>query len=167
MSGHEYAYTGRSNATVSFNTGIIIKSPPDITFLHMPVPNMFNPSYQTFTTLISTSFLDQEFPSAIRVTEANKIITIKANEPFATLIPIPLSQICDVELNLKDFEFNEEWELNNRKRGELASSIIQNGEWTNWYRNATDHNNVSVGSHELKSIKLTINDNRRNNVKFN
>jgi hypothetical protein len=164
LSGEEYAYSGRSNATVSFITGFVIKSDNNTSFLHMPVPNMFNTSYQTFTTLISTSFLDQEFPSAIRITEPNKVITIKAGEPFATLIPISLFNICNVELNLKDFNFDEEWNSNNIERGKVASEIVNSGQWTNWYRDAVDHKGNIVGEHELKSIKLKINDYRIANV---
>jgi hypothetical protein len=128
----------------------------------MPVPNVFSDLYQTFTSIISTSFFDQEFPSAIRILKANEIITIKANEPFATLLPISLTSMSDIELNLNDFDMDDEWYKNNNERGNLAYELNKKGEWTNWYRNATDHNNVQIGDHEVKSLKLTINDNRRN-----
>lgn len=164
ISGEDYAYTTRSNATVSFNTGIIIKSPPDITFLHMPVPNLFNDSYQAFTSLISTSFFDQEFPSAIRILKANEVITIKADEPFATLLPISLTELSKTELNLKDFNMDDKWHKDNEERGKVAYELNQKGQWTNWYRNATDHEDKIIGSHELKSIKLVINDDRKNSV---
>jgi hypothetical protein len=163
LSGEEFISNSRANATVSFKTGIVIKSDTNISFLHMPVPNMFNDLYQTFTSIISTSFFDQEFPSAIRILKADKAITIKANEPFATLLPISLTSMSNIELNLNNFNMENQWYKNNEERGKVAYELNKNGEWTNWYRNATDHNNIQIGDHEVKSLKLTINDNRRAN----
>jgi hypothetical protein len=163
LSGEEFISNSRANATVSFKTGIVIKSDINISFLHMPVPNMFNDLYQTFTSIISTSFFDQEFPSAIRILKADKAITIKANEPFATLLPISLTSMSNIELNLNNFNMDNQWYKNNEERGKVAYELNKNGEWTNWYRNATDHNNIQIGDHEVKSLKLTINDNRRAN----
>jgi hypothetical protein len=163
LSGEEFISNSRANATVSFKTGIVIKSDTNISFLHMPVPNMFNDLYQTFTSIISTSFFDQEFPSAIRILKADKAITIKANEPFATLLPISLTSMSNIELNLNNFNMDNQWYKNNEERGKVAYELNKNGEWTNWYRNATDHNNIQIGDHEVKSLKLTINDNRRAN----
>jgi hypothetical protein len=162
LSGEEFIQNSRANATVSFKTGIVIKSDSNISFLHMPVPNMFNDSYQTFTSIISTSFFDQEFPSAIKILKPDKAITIKANEPFATLVPISLTSMSDIELNLNDFDMDEKWYKDNEERGKVAYELNKKGEWTNWYRNATDHNDVQIGEHEVKSLKLIINDNRRN-----
>ena len=161
LSGEEFISNSRANATVSFKTGIVIKSDKNTSFLHMPVPNLFNENYQTFTSLISTSFFNQEFPSAIRVLKADKAITIKANEPFATLVPISLSDMSNIELNLNNFDMDEKWYKDNEERGNKAYELNKKGEWTNWYRNATDHNDISIGEHEVKSLKLTINDNRR------
>jgi hypothetical protein len=163
LSGEEFISNSRANATVSFKTGIVIKSNKNVSFLHMPVPNLFNDLYQAFTTIISTSFFDQEFPSAIRILKPNTVITIKAGEPFVTLLPISLAELSNIELNLKDFEMDESWYKNNEDRGKAAYELNKKGEWTNWYRNATDHNDIPVGDHEVKSLKLTINDQRRNN----
>lgn len=161
LSGEEFIHNSRANATVSFKTGIVIKSDTNLSFLHMPVPNLFNENYQTFTSIISTSFFDQEFPSAIRILKPDKAITIKADEPFATLVPISLKDMSNIELNLNNFDMDEKWYKDNEERGNKAYELNKKGEWTNWYRNATDHNDISIGEHEVKSLKLTINDNRR------
>lgn len=161
LSGEEYIHNSRGNATVSFKTGIMIKSENNISFLHMPVPNLFNDNYQAFTTVISTSFFDQEFPSAIKILKANEVITIKAGEPFVTLLPISLTEMSKIELNLEEFNMDEQWYLDNSERGKIAYELNSKGEWTNWYRNATDHKGNSVGQHEVKSLKLNIKDNRR------
>jgi hypothetical protein len=163
LSGEEFVYNSRANATVSFKTGIVIRSNKNISFLHMPVPNMFNDSYQTFTSIISTSFFDQEFPSAIKILKPDRVITIKAGEPFATLVPISLTDMSNIELNLNNFDMDEKWYKDNEERGKVAYELNKKGEWTNWYRNATDHNDVQIGEHEVKSLKLIINDNRNNN----
>ena len=142
LNGDKWCYTGRANASISFNTGIIFKTDQNISMLHMPVPNYFNDSYQAFTSIISTSFYDSFFPVALKILKPNVEITIKAGEPIVTLVPISLT------------DHNE--------RNKINEEIIKSGKWTNWYRDAVDHKGNSVGSHEIKSLKLKITD-RRNN----
>ena len=161
LSGHNYVNENRRSATLSLNTHVKFITDENTTILTMPVPNLFNENYQTFTSIISTSFFDQEFPSAIRILKPDKAITIKADEPFATLVPISLKDMSNIELNLNNFDMDEKWYKDNEERGNKAYELNKKGEWTNWYRNATDHNDISIGEHEVKSLKLTINDNRR------
>jgi hypothetical protein len=158
LSGNEYVSSGRANATISFNTGLFFKTDENITLLGMPVPNLFIDGVQSFTSLISSSFYINSFPCAWRITRANEVITIPANQPIVTILPIPLKQISNIEMNIykgkQDLEFMEY----NKEYGNAAQKINSSGDWTDWYRNATDHTGNTIGTHELKSIKLKIND---------
>lgn len=157
LSGQQYAYSGRANATISFYTGLVFRTSPNITMLHMPVPNLFVDGAQAFISLISTSFYEDPFPAAWKITRPNEIITIKANQPIITVVPIPLKQISSLEMNIYNGKFSDDHGAKKRAYGEAAQAINQVGDWTDWYRNAIDHNGNSVGKHELKSIKLKIN----------
>jgi hypothetical protein len=158
LSGEKYAYSGRSNATISFYTGLIFKTSKNITMMHMPVPNFFVDGAQAFTSLISTSFYEDPIPSAWKITKPNEIITIKANQPVATILPIPLKEIASLEMNVYRGSFSKDHDEMKQEYGEAAQAINKVGGWTDWYRNATNHKNESIGAHEVKSIKLKIND---------
>lgn len=158
LSGKEYAHAGRSNATISFNTGLFFKTEENATLLHMPVPNLFVDGAQCFTSLINSSFYINPFPCAWKITRANEVITIPANQPIVTILPIPLKEIAQVEMNMYKASVSKEQIKYSDDYGNAAQKINRIGEWTDWYRNATDHEGKIIGSHELKSIKLKIND---------
>jgi hypothetical protein len=159
----KYCTTGRGHGTVSFNSGIILKTDQDMSIMHMPVPNIFNENYQAFTSIISTSFYDSPIPLAIKILKPNVEITIKADEPFITLLPISLTSLSKVDMNIEDFEFPKSYYEYHNERNKINKEIVDSGNWTDWYRDATDHTENSIGSHEVKSLKLKINDNRRTN----
>lgn len=163
LKGTKYCNTSRANATLSFKTGIIFKTNKNISMMHMPVPNLFNYDYQTYTSIISTSFYDIEFPSAIKVITPNKEITIKANSPFATIIPISLTEMSNTELILESLDKTQEYYNYQNEKAKAFNDITSQGEWADWYRNAVDHKGNSIGEHEVKSIKLSIKDMRDNN----
>lgn len=161
LKGEKYCYNTRSNASLSFKTGLIVKTDSNITMLQIPVPNYFSEDYQAFTTLISTSFYSSEFPIAIRALKADKEITIKAGEPIATLVPISLEKMSSINLNLENANFDKDFYKYVNEKVDAAAVINKSGKWTNWYRDATDHLGSKLGSHEAKAIKLKIKDNRR------
>ena len=163
LNGDKWCYAGRANASLSFNSGIIFKTENNISMLHMPVPNYFNNSYQTFTSIISTSFYDSFFPVAIKITKANEEITIKAGDPIVTLLPISLTDMSNIELELNNYKLPQSYFDYHNKRNEVSAEIIKSGKWTDWYRDAIDYDGKSIGNHEVKSLKLKIKDNRNSN----
>ena len=52
-------------------------------------------------------------------------------------------------------------EVKNKNYGEVSQLKNRVGEWTHFYRNATDESNIPVGKHELKTIRLKTNDKRK------
>lgn len=160
LSGHDYVFTGRSNATISFNSSLTFRTEENVSLLMMPVPNQFIDGVQGFTTMISTSVLEPPIPYAWKITKANEIITIPANTPIVSIIPIGLSEIQDTEVNLYTENFENEYYQKISEYGRVSAEITKNGTWTNFYRDAVDHNGNKQGSHEVKSLKLKVNDNR-------
>ena len=43
--------------------------------------------------------------------------------------------------------------------GEAAQVINSSGKWTDWYRDAVNEKGESLGSHEVKALKLSVKDN--------
>jgi len=162
LKGEQYVSTGRANATISFNTGLIFETDEDTSILHMPVPNQFIDGAHPFTTIISSSFYHNPMPVAWKITKANVPILIPAGTPVISLVPISVKGVSDSTLNIYDNtpeKFGKEhWDANKRY-GDKSQEINQKGEWTNFYRNATNEEGISMGSHEVKAIRMPIVDN--------
>lgn len=154
LKGEKYCSLGRANATLSFNTELYIRTENNISMLHMPVPNLFVDGIEAYTTIISTSFFNSPFPSAIRITSPNKIITIKANQPIACIMPISLSNLNNFDINinsLNKFPVATAKEVISKSKRKLIKGI-----WTDYYRDGVDPNGNLIGFHEVKSIKYNI-----------
>ena len=152
LSGEKYCSLGRANATLSFNTGLYFRTKENLSLLHMPVPNQFIPGIQAYTTIISSSFFNSPFPCAIRVTESNKVITIKANQPIVSILPISLQNLNNSNIkfdNINNFPFSTPETVISDKPRPLVKGL-----WTDYYRDAVDPNGNKIGSHEIKSLKF-------------
>lgn len=159
LSGEKYCDTSRSNATISFKTGLIFETPGDLTLLTMPVPNQFIDGAQAFTTLMSTSFFSGQLPAVWRITKPMQVITIKAGTPVVSVIPIELGSLNQSEMSVKDIKLFEKNTYSGEEYGKKINEINMSGRWSNFYRNATDHLGNKLGKHELKKITLrTINE---------
>ena len=126
--------------------------------LAMPTPNWPIAGVWPFTTLISTSFFKGAFPIAFRITNPNVEITIPANTPIASVLPISLSDLNNSEAILKDPKNLPKDFFPKDDYGKIVSDINKAGKWTNFYRNATDHHGKTIGSHQVKVLKLKVND---------
>ena len=158
LSGEKYCNPNRSNATISFVTGLTLKTEDNITTLIMPAPNSFIDGAQSFTTLLSTSFFSGEIPCVWRITSPGKVITIKANTPVATIIPISLSGLNEFEIDLYDGSGYVGSSFDGRRYGMTVDKINASGNWAGFYRNATDHEGNKIGKHEAKTLRLKTND---------
>ena len=160
LSGEKYAYSGRANGTISFNTGLMFNTKENITILSMPVPNLFIDGATPFTTLLNTSFFAGELPCALMITKPNKIITIKAGTPIIAIIPINLSLLQNSEINIKSYEDlpQDLISVNSQEYSQAVYIKNREGKWTDFYRNATDHEGNKIGNHQVKVIKLTVNE---------
>lgn len=166
INGKEHTYTGRGQSSVSFNTGIILRSEKDISVLTITPQNYFYQDFEVISSLISTSFLETEFPLAIKARTANRLITIKAGQPLATIIPISLTRLKDEDVEILDFNETDEYNQRLKSYGDAAQVVNKSGKWTDWYRDAINEKGEKVGEHEVKNLKLKVTNNSRwkNNV---
>jgi hypothetical protein len=154
LKGEKYAYSGRANATVSFNTGVTFKTEENLSLLSMPAPNYFVPGAQAFTTLISSSFFKGDLPCAWMVTQPNVEITIKAGTPVIAIIPIDLSMLQNSEIQFEDLSKFQPSTYDASEYSQIVYNINRQGKWTDFYRNAKDHLGNTIGEHQVKAIRL-------------
>jgi hypothetical protein len=160
LSGEKYAYSGRANATISFNSGLVFKTNKDLSLLSMPVPNLFIDGAVPFTTLISSSFFTGELPIAWMITKPNEIITIKAGTPVISILPIDLESLNNSEMVLRPISEFPQPVYNDIENpndySETIKALNQSGDWSNFYRDAVDHLKRKIGSHQVKAIRLKV-----------
>lgn len=156
VKGKENTYTGRGQSSVSFTSGLILKSEKDISVLTITPQNYFYQDFEVISSLISTSFLDTEFPLAIKARTANKLITIKAGQPIATIIPMSLTRLKDESIEIFDFIESEEYNNKVNSYGEAAQVVNKSGKWTDWYRDAVNEKGEKIGEHEVKTLRLNV-----------
>lgn len=157
LSGEKYVYNLRANATISFKTGFIFRTEDNVSLLAMPTPNLFIRGTHCFTTLISTSFYQGDFPIAWKITEPNIKIVIPAGTPVANIIPISLTDLQNSEIVIDDIKNDiVKKECPEKIEQKVLNEIRFKGNWTNFYRNATNACGDNLGNHEVKKIKLSV-----------
>lgn len=153
----ESAYSGRGQGSISLNTGLIFRTEQDISILTITPVNYFNENFETMSNLISTSFYDNPLPLAIKAKKANELVTIKAGTPIATIIPISLTNLNNSTIDIFEYKDDNQSRHNaNMSYGKAAQEKNMSGEWTDWYRDAVNEKGESLGSHEVKSLKLSV-----------
>jgi hypothetical protein len=154
------AYAGRGQSSISLNTSLIFRTSPDVSILTINPVNYFNQDFETMSNLISTSFSDNPLPLAIKAKKANEETIIKAGTPIATIIPISLTALNNTVINIVAYQDpDRKRQQANISYGEAAQVINTSGDWTDWSREAVDEKGNSLGTHEVKTLKLSVIDN--------
>ena len=155
----ERSYSGRGQSSISMDTGLIFRTDQDVSMLAINPVNYFSDEFETMYYVVSTSFYDNPFPLALKARAANKRVTIKAGTPVATIIPISLTQLNNTVIKIVDYKDEDRKRVEaNISYGEAAQVLNSTGEWTDWYRNAVNEKQESLGSHEVKALKLSVED---------
>lgn len=155
----ERAYSGRGQSSVSLDTGLIFRTDSDVSIFTINPVNYFSDEFETMSSLISTSFYDNPFPLALKAKAANKKVVIKAGTPLATIIPISLTNLNNTVIKIVDYKDEDRKRVEaNISYGQAAQEINSSGQWTDWYRNAVNEKQESLGSHEVKTLKLGVDD---------
>ena len=155
----ERAYSGRGQSSISMDTGLIFRTDQDVSILAINPVNYFSDEFETMSYVVSTSFYDNPFPLALKARAANKRITIKAGTPVVTIIPISLTQLNNTVIKIVDYKDEDRKRVEaNISYGDAAQVLNSTGEWTDWYRNAVNEKQESLGSHEVKALKLSVED---------
>jgi hypothetical protein len=157
------SYGGRGQSSISFNTGLVFRTEKDVSLFTINPVNYFSNDFETMSNLISTSFLDNPLPLAIKAKKSNEKIKIKAGTPIATIIPISLSVLNNSSIEIFEYkDENRKREESNRLYGEAAQVINSSGQWTDWYRDAVNEKGEKLGEHEVKVLKLSVEDSTKN-----
>jgi hypothetical protein len=153
-------YTGRGQSSVSFTTGLTFKTEKNISIFVINPVNYFNLDFEVMSSLISTSWFDNDFPLAIKAKIPNKEIFIKAGDPIATIIPISLTDLDNTCIKVYDYQDPGNIRQDKHKSyGIAAQEINKVGNWTDWYRDAVNEKGESLGSHETKVLRLSVENN--------
>ena len=161
----EGAYPGRGQSSISFNTGLVFKTDKDVSIFTINPVNYFSNEFETMSSVISTSFYDLPFPLAIKAKTASKKVVIKAGTPVATIIPISLSNLNNTDIKIVEHQDRDRKRLDaNKSYGNAAQKINAVGEWTGWYRDAVNEKEESLGSHEVKALKLRVIDTTKKDI---
>ena len=157
LEGNEYCHTNRANATVSFNTNLVFRTENNLSMLQIPVPNSFRKDILPFTILISTSFYHEALPVAIKILQPNIKITIKAGEPIVSIIPLSLGELQGSTIQFMNIKEMKPYG-GRQERGALQGEMGKTANWSDFYKNATDHKGNKMGSHETMAIQLNVGD---------
>lgn len=162
ISAPEGSYGGRGQSSISFSTGLIFRTEKDVSLFTINPVNYFNEDFETMSNLISTSFYDNPLPLAVKAKKANKKITIKSGTPIATIIPLSLTNLNNSAISIVDFKDPNGIRVeSNISYGEAAQVVNSAGKWTDWYRDAINEKQESIGDHEVKVLKLSVEDNTK------
>jgi hypothetical protein len=70
-----------------------------------------------------------------------------------------LTQLNNTVIKIVDYKDEDRKRVEaNISYGEAAQVLNSTGEWTDWYRNAVNEKQESLGSHEVKTLKLSVED---------
>lgn len=157
IEGEEYVYTERGNNLITFKTGLMFKTPENLTLMVYPIPNYFIDGVHPLSVLLNTSFLKGDLHPSWKITKANEVITIKAGTPVIAVMPINLETIQNSKLLIKDGLKMDITEIQNDPGyTKYVMEKQQAGIWSNMYRNAIDHLGRSLGRHQVKKILLHV-----------
>jgi len=159
----EGSYGGRGQSSISLNTGLIFRTNKDVSIFTINPVNYFSNDFETMSNLISTSFYDNPLPLAIKAKSPNKNVVIKAGTPLATIIPISLSGLNNTLIESVDYKDEDRKRLEaNISYGNASQVINSAGKWTDWYRDAVNEKGETLGEHEVRVLKLLVEDNTKN-----
>lgn len=160
ISSPKASYSGRGQASISFHTGLVFRTDEDVSILTINPVNYFSDEFETMSSIISTSFYNNPLPLAIKAKKANEKIIIKAGTPVATIIPISLTQLNNTVINIIEDKDEDIKRMESTKSyGAAAQEVNKSGKWTDWYRDAVNEKGESLGSHEVKALKLSVKNN--------
>lgn len=159
------SYGGRGQSSISFDTGLIFRTEKDISLFTINPVNYFSDDFETMSNLMSTFFYDNPLPLAIKARKVNETVLIKAGTPLATIIPISLSSLNNSCIDIFDYQDKDKKRIQaNMSYGSAAQVVNSDGQWTDWYRDAVNEKQESLGSHEVKVLKLSVEDNTKNRL---
>ncbi len=161
------SYASRGQSSISLETGLVFRTDKDVSVWTINPVNYFSEDFETMSSLISTSFYNNPLPLAIKAKKANQRVIIKTGTPIATIIPVSLTNLNNSIINIVDYKDEDgSKEKASIAYGEASQEMNKVGQWTDWYRDAINEKKESLGSHEVKSLKLYVEDYTKKEIKL-
>jgi hypothetical protein len=91
------------------------------------------------------------------ITKANEVITIKAGTPIIAIMAIDLASLNNSEITFKPVSSLPAPAFDSNEYSNVIYELNRSATWSNFYRDAVDHLKRKIGSHQVKSIRLKIN----------
>jgi hypothetical protein len=159
------SYSGRGQSSISLNTGLYFRTDQDVSIWTINPVNYFSNEFETMSSLMTTSFYDNPLPLALKAKAANRVVTIKAGTPLATIIPISLTNLNNTVIEINRYmDPDRKRQEANMSYGQASQVVNSSGEWTDWYRNAVNEKGESLGTHEVKTLKLGVKNNMNGDI---
>jgi len=107
--------TNFGSGVLSIENKFLLRTPPNINLMIMPVPNHYIEGLYPLTGIVETDNLRRSFTFNLKMTTPNKKVYIKKGDWLASIIPIPRFYVEKFELkNLEDI-YSEEIIKNERE----------------------------------------------------
>jgi hypothetical protein len=94
---------------------------------------------------------------AIKILQPNKKIVIEPGQPIATIVPISLGMLKNESIDIYDWPYDPNFADENKEYEKAAQALNQKGIWTDWYRDGVNYKGEKIGEHEVKALKLQVN----------
>lgn len=141
------------NGTISFNTKFSLKTEDQVSIFITPVPNQFSDSWSVISATLSTSFYHDAIRFGVKILKPNELITIPANTPVASILPISFTELNDSVINIFDWS-ERDFSVYNENYAKAMEDSRYAPELAGFYRNAWNHKKEKIGEHEVKYLNL-------------
>lgn len=100
------------------------------------------------------------------ITKPNEVITIKAGTPIIAILPIDLEDLQNSEINFDNIQSLPEPSFDANEYSNVIYDLNRKAIWSNFYRDAVDHLKNVIGNHQIKAIRLKVNNelSKRNDI---
>jgi hypothetical protein len=141
---------------VTFSFPVIFKTPPGWGLLVSGYPNNPINGLQPLEAIVETNWSPFTFTMNFKITEKNKLITIKENTPICRILPYPLN--LNEKTNIKFLNIKNNKELNQQHSAWVNSRLTfneskreKNSHRQFFYRDGKDSsgNKIAEGKHKL------------------
>ncbi len=98
---------GFAEGILTIQNNFQFKTPPGINLMTIAAPNFFIPGMQAMTAVIEADQIRRDFSFNLKITDPNRVVSVKKGDPLAAFIPIPRYFVEEFELDTVNKYFSE------------------------------------------------------------
>jgi hypothetical protein len=99
---------GFAEGILTIQNNFQFKTPPGINLMTIAAPNFFISGMQAMTAVIEADQIRRDFSFNLKLTDPNRVVSVKKGDPLAAFIPIPRYFVEEFELDTVNKYFSEE-----------------------------------------------------------